>query len=51
MGKIDNTLLDAYSTAVFSMSAEDGKSFAKSKGIDLLTYSNGNLEYHTNITE
>lgn len=51
LGKIDNTLLDAYSTAVFSMSAEDGKSFAKSKGIDLLTYSNGNLEYHTNITE
>ncbi len=51
LGKIDNTLLDAYSTSVFSMSAEDGKSFAKSKGINLLTYSNGNLEYHTNITE
>ena len=51
IGKIDNTYLDAYSTALFSMSEADAINFCKNKNLDLLTYSGGTVNYHTNVTE
>ena len=51
IGKIDNTLLDAYSTALFSMNETDAINFCKNKNLDLLTYSGGETKYYTNVTE
>ena len=36
MGNIDNGLMDAYSTAIFSMNEEDAKEFCVKKGLELL---------------
>ncbi len=41
IGNIDNMLLDAYSTAIFSMNANDAYSFAKKKNIEIILYNNG----------
>ena len=51
IGNIDNTLLDAYSTAMFSMTPTEASNFAKDKKIDLITYSDGTVIHHKNISE
>ena len=40
MGNIDNGLLDAYSTAMFSMNEEKIREFCKAKGLEAILYMN-----------
>ena len=51
LGNIDNALLDAYSTALFSMNIDEASSFAKNNNIDLIAYSGGKIIEYNNITE
>lgn len=45
---IDNGLMDAYSTAIFSMTEDEAKEFSKKKGIDLILYSGDTVVHHSN---
>ena len=46
IGNIDNGILDAYSTAIFSMDENKAKEFIKNKNIELVTYKNGNTKHY-----
>lgn len=48
IGNIDNGLLDAYSTAIFSMEESKAIEFAKNKELDLILYKNGISTYKKN---